>query len=130
MTSPTNLRYTKEHEWARLEDDGTISVGITAHAQDSLGDVVFVELPVIGDDLSEEDKFGVVESVKTVSDLFSPCAGTVIAVNEALENTPELVNTNPYDDGWMVRIQPVASDALDALMDAQSYDAFVAAESN
>ena len=93
MGSPTNLKYTKEHEWARLESDGSITVGITDHAQDSLGDVVFVELPEVGDELANEDKFGVVESVKTVSDLFSPCAGEVVAVNESLEDEPELVNS-------------------------------------
>ena len=130
MSSPSNLRYTKEHEWARLEDDGTVSVGITSHAQDSLGDVVFVELPEVGDELGEEDKFGVVESVKTVSDLFSPCAGTVSAVNDALEDTPELVNSDPYTDGWMVRIKPSNADFLNSLMDADAYDAFVEAESN
>lgn len=130
MGSPTNLKYTKEHEWARLESDGSITVGITDHAQDSLGDVVFVELPEVGDELANEDKFGVVESVKTVSDLFSPCAGEVVAVNESLEDEPELVNSSVYDDGWMVRIQPSDASALDELMDAAAYDAFVEAEAN
>ena len=130
MSSPAGLRYTKEHEWARLEDDGSITVGITSHAQDSLGDVVFVDLPEIGDELDDEDKFGVVESVKTVSDLFSPCAGTIMAVNEALEDTPELVNSDPYDAGWMVRIKPNDANALASLMDAAAYDAFVEAEAN
>ena len=130
MGSPTNLKYTKEHEWARMESDGSITVGITDHAQDSLGDVVFVELPEVGDELANEDKFGVVESVKTVSDLFSPCAGEVVAVNESLQDEPELVNSSAYDDGWMVRIQPSDAAALDELMDASSYDAFVEAEAN
>ena len=130
MGSPTNLKYTKEHEWARLESDGSITVGITDHAQDSLGDVVFVELPEVGDELANEDKFGVVESVKTVSDLFSPCACEVVAVNESLEDEPELVNSSVYDDGWMVRIQPSDASALDELMDAAAYDAFVEAEAN
>ena len=130
MGSPTNLKYTKEHEWARLESDGSITVGITDHAQDSLGDVVFVELPEVGDELANEDKFGVVESVKTVSGLFSPCAGEVVAVNESLEDEPELVNSSVYDDGWMVRIQPSDASALDELMDAAAYDAFVEAEAN
>ena len=128
MGSPANLKYTKEHEWARLESDGSITVGITDHAQDSLGDVVFVELPEVGDELENEDKFGVVESVKTVSDLFSPCAGVVLAVNEALEEQPELVNSSVYDDGWMVRIQPTDAQVMDTLMDANEYDAFVEAE--
>ena len=95
MTSPAELRYTKEHEWARLEDDGTLTVGITDHAQDALGDVVFVELPTVGDTVDVDGKFGVVESVKTVSDLFSPCAGVIEAVNESLDAEPELVNSDP-----------------------------------
>ncbi len=130
MSSPEALKYTKEHEWARLEDDGSLTVGITEHAQDSLGDVVFVELPEVGDELDEEDKFGVVESVKTVSDLFSPCAGTIAAVNEALEDQPELVNSAPYGDGWMVRITLADASVLDGLMDAKAYDAFVDAEAS
>ena len=128
MSSPNELKYTKEHEWARLESDGTLTVGITDHAQDALGDVVFVELPEVGDELAEEDKFGVVESVKTVSDLFSPCAGTVAAVNENLEDQPELVNSSPYSEGWMVRLTVADASVLDGLMDASAYDAFVAAE--
>ena len=130
MGSPANLKYTKEHEWARVEADGTVTVGITDHAQDSLGDVVFVELPEVGDELQHEDKFGVVESVKTVSDLFSPCAGVVVAVNEALEDEPELVNSAVYDEGWMVRIEPADQSFLEELMDADAYDAFVDAEAN
>ena len=128
MGSPSSLKYTKEHEWARLESDGSITVGITEHAQDSLGDVVFVELPEVGDELESEDKFGVVESVKTVSDLFSPCAGVIVAINEALEEEPELVNTAAYEAGWMVRIQPTDANVMDELMDAAAYDAFVEAE--
>ena len=128
MGSPSNLKYTKEHEWARLESDGSITVGITEHAQDSLGDVVFVELPEVGDELESEDKFGVVESVKTVSDLFSPCAGVIVAINEALEDEPELVNSAAYKAGWMVRIQPTDANVMDELMDAAAYDAFVEAE--
>ena len=128
MSSPNELKYTKEHEWARLESDGSLTVGITDHAQDALGDVVFVELPEVGDELAEEDKFGVVESVKTVSDLFSPCAGTVAAVNENLEDQPELVNSSPYSEGWMVRLTVADASVLDGLMDASAYDAFVAAE--
>ena len=130
MGSPANLKYTKEHEWARVEADGSVTVGITDHAQDSLGDVVFVELPQVGDELEHEDKFGVVESVKTVSDLFSPCAGVVVAVNEALEDEPELVNSAVYEAGWMVRIEPNDQSFLDELMDADAYDAFVNAEAN
>lgn len=128
MTSPAELRYTKEHEWARLEDDGTLTVGITDHAQDALGDVVFVELPTVGDTVDVDGKFGVVESVKTVSDLFSPCAGVIDAVNESLDAEPELVNSAPYSEGWMVRIRIEDSAQYETLMDAESYDAFVASE--
>ena len=128
MTSPAELRYTKEHEWARLEDDGTLTVGITDHAQDALGDVVFVELPTVGDTVDVDGKFGVVESVKTVSDLFSPCAGVIEAVNESLDAEPELVNSAPYSGGWMVRIRIEDSAQYESLMDSESYDAFVASE--
>ena len=128
MTSPAELKYTKEHEWARLEDDGTLTVGITDHAQDALGDVVFVELPTVGDTVDVDGKFGVVESVKTVSDLFSPCAGVIEAVNESLDAEPELVNSAPYSGGWMVRIRIEDSAQYESLMDAETYDAFVASE--
>ena len=128
MTSPAELRYTKEHEWARLEDDGTLTVGITDHAQDALGDVVFVELPTVGDTVDVDGKFGVVESVKTVSDLFSPCAGVIEAVNESLDAEPELVNSAPYSGGWMVKIRIEDSAQYESLMDSESYDAFVASE--
>ena len=128
MPSPDNCRYTREHEWARLEADGTVTVGITDHAQDALGDVVFVELPQEGDQVESEDKFGVVESVKTVSDLYSPCSGEVVAVNDALESQPELVNSDALGAGWIVRIKPADPAELDRLMDAESYDSFVAEE--
>ena len=128
MPSPDNCRYTREHEWARLEADGTVTVGITDHAQDALGDVVFVELPQEGDQVESQDKFGVVESVKTVSDLYSPCSGEVVAVNDELESQPELVNSDALGAGWIVRINPTDLAELDALMDAASYDSFVAEE--
>ena len=128
MSSPADLKYTKEHDWARLEDDGTLTVGITDHAQDALGDVVFVELPTVGDEVDVDGKFGVVESVKTVSDLFSPCAGVVDAVNDALDAEPELVNSAPYSDGWMVKIRIEEKAQYESLMDAEAYDAFVASE--
>ena len=128
MSSPAELRYTKEHEWARIEDDGTVTIGITDHAQDALGDVVFVELPPVGEAVENEDKFGVVESVKTVSDLYSPCSGEVVAVNEDLESAPENVNEAPYGGGWMIRIRPTDVSEIEALMDAAAYDAFVEAE--
>ena len=128
MPSPDNCRYTREHEWARLEADGTVTVGITDHAQDALGDVVFVELPQNGDQVESQDKFGVVESVKTVSDLYSPCSGEVVAVNDELESQPELVNSDALGAGWIVRIKPTDLAELDALMDAASYVSFVAEE--
>ncbi|MEE2789756.1 MAG: glycine cleavage system protein GcvH [Myxococcota bacterium] len=128
MSSPANLKYTNDHEWARIEEDGTVTIGITEHAQDALGDVVFVELPEVGDEVEAEGRFGVVESVKTVSDLFAPCEGEVIATNGALEDAPETVNGDPYGDGWMIRLKPADASQLDALMDASAYDAFVAAE--
>ena len=128
MSSPADLRYTEEHEWARAEADGVITVGITNHAQDALGDVVYVELPEVGESVATGDRFGVVESVKTVSDLYSPCAGEVVAVNDALDASPDLVNSSPYEGGWIIRIKLSDSSELDGLMDATAYDAFVAQE--
>lgn len=128
MSSPTDLRYTKEHEWARSGDNGELTIGITNHAQDALGDVVYVELPEVGESVSAGDKFGVVESVKTVSDLYSPCSGEVVAVNEALEDSPEKVNDDCYGEGWIIRIAPANPSELDGLMDSSAYEAFVAEE--
>jgi glycine cleavage system H protein len=119
MTIPDDLRYTKEHEWLRA--DGT--VGITDYAQDQLGDVVFVELPAVGRVLKQGEAFGVVESVKSVSDLYSPVDGTVVAVNEALAKAPELVNQDPYGAGWLVRLD--VSGGSEALLDAAQYRALV-----
>ena len=130
MSSPANLRYTEDHEWARVEADGTITVGITHHAQDALGDVVFVDLPKVGRALDAKGTFGVVESVKTVSDLYAPCAGEVVAVNDALSQTPELVNQDCYGAGWIVRLRPTGTDALAALLDAAAYDAHVGSQSH
>lgn len=130
MSNPTDLRYTKEHEWARAEDDGTLTVGITAYAAEALGDVVYVELPAPGDALAADERFGVVESVKTVSDLFAPCSGEVVAANEALEEAPEKVNEDPFGDGWMIRVRPSDPDAFAGLLDATAYEALLAAESH
>jgi len=130
MSSPSDLRYTEDHEWARLEADGTITVGITHHAQDALGDVVFVDLPKVGRALAPKGTFGVVESVKTVSDLYAPCGGEVVAVNDALAQTPELVNQDCYGQGWIVRIRPTGADALAALLDAAAYDTHVGSQSH
>ena len=128
MSSPANLKYTNDHEWARVEDDGSVTIGITEHAQDALGDVVFVELPEVGETIEAEGRFGVVESVKTVSDLFAPCEGEVIAINSSLEDAPETVNGDPYGDGWMIKMKPANAEQLNELMDATAYDAFVASE--
>jgi len=128
MSSPNELRYTREHEWARVDADGILTIGITDHAQDALGDVVFVELPEIGDSVDAEDKFGVVESVKTVSDLYSPCGGEIVGVNEVLETAPEKVNEDPYGDGWIIRLKLADASDIDALLTAADYDAFVASQ--
>jgi glycine cleavage system H protein len=126
MGSPENLRYTDDHEWARLEADGTITVGITDHAQDALGDVVFVDLPAVGKTLDAKGTFGVVESVKTVSDLYAPCGGEIVAINEGLRDAPEQVNKDAYGQGWIVRIRPAGADALAGLKSAAEYDAYLA----
>ena len=127
MEFPDDLHYTKEHEWLRLEgNDGR--VGITDFAQDALGDVVFVELPAVGATLTQGQTFGVVESNKTVSDLFAPVSGRVTAVNQVLRDEPERVNRDPYGDGWMIRIALSRREEVDALLDAAAYHAFVASE--
>lgn len=125
MSSPKDLRYTKEHEWARAEEDGTVSVGITEHAQQALGDIVYVELPEVGTQVSAGDEFGSVESVKAVSELFSPIDGEIVQINARLEESPEVVNEDPYGQGWIIRVKPSDAGALDELMDAAAYDAFV-----
>jgi glycine cleavage system H protein len=122
---PTDLRYTKDHEWVRLE--GTeATVGITEYAADQLGDIVFVELPEVGGTLSQSAVFGVVESVKAVSDLFAPVSGAVVEANAALAGQPELVNSEPYGAGWMVRITVADSAELEGLLDPAAYDALIA----
>lgn len=126
---PENLRYTKDHEWARKEDDGTIAVGITAHAADQLGDITAVDLPSEGDSLTAGEHFGDIDSVKTVSDLIAPVSGEVVAVNEAVDDSPELVNEAPYADGWLLRIKPSDASQFDGLLDAASYRKLVAEES-
>ena len=126
MEIPDGLRYTDDHEWLRVEG-GEGVVGITAYAAGELGDVVFVELPAVGRKVSESQTFGVIESVKTASDLYSPAAGEVIAVNEALGDRPEPVNDDPYGEGWMVRLRLDDASAADALRDADSYRALVEA---
>lgn len=115
------LKYLPSHEWARVESDGTVTVGISDHAQEALGDVVYVETPEVGTELSAGDEAGVVESVKAASDIFSPVSGEVIAVNEALEEAPETVNASPYDDGWFFRVKPSDLSELDDALDADGY---------
>ncbi|MEM1141934.1 MAG: glycine cleavage system protein GcvH [Pseudomonadota bacterium] len=116
------LRYARSHEWARVEEDGTVTVGISDHAQEALGDVVFVELPEEGTDLAAGDEAGVVESVKAASDIYAPVSGTVIGVNSDLEETPETVNSDPYHDGWFFRLQPQdLGEAEKLLMDSEAY---------
>lgn len=119
---PADLRYAKSHEWVRFEADGTAIIGITHYAQDSLGDITYVQTPRLGAQLAAGDTFGVVESVKAASDLYAPVAGEVLAVNEALDSTPELVNQSPYADGWIMKVKP-ADSATDHLMDAAGYAA-------
>jgi glycine cleavage system H protein len=119
--TPSELKYASSHEWARLEEDGTVTVGITDHAQDALGDVVFVELPEVGATLAAGDEAGVVESVKAASDIYAPVGGEVLAVNEQLEDEPEMVNADPYNDGWFFKLQPGDTDELDGLMSAEDY---------
>jgi glycine cleavage system H protein len=125
--TPADLRYTKSHEWLRTLPDGSIEIGITDHAQQTLGDLVFVEVPESGRALAAGDACAVVESVKAASDVYSPIAGVVTAGNERLATEPELVNSDPYGQGWIMRIKPAAGGATAALLDAGGYDADVAA---
>ncbi|WP_237067597.1 glycine cleavage system protein GcvH [Microbulbifer guangxiensis] len=117
----SELKYLSSHEWARLEEDGTVTVGISDHAQDALGDVVYVELPEVGTTLAAGDEAGVVESVKAASDIYSPVSGEVVAINEDLEDAPETVNGSPYDDGWFFRVKPSDVSELDNMLDADAY---------
>ncbi|MDJ0667277.1 MAG: glycine cleavage system protein GcvH [Desulfobacterales bacterium] len=120
LNLPDDVRYTEDHEWAKQEADG-IKVGITDYAQDQLGDIVFVELPEAGDTFDKGEQFGTLESVKAVSEMFMPISGEVVSVNEALADTPELVNSEPYGGGWMIVFKPSDAGAIDALMDKAAY---------
>lgn len=122
---PGDLLFTKEHEWLRREDDGSVTIGITDHAQSALGDLVYVELPEVGQDVDEAGEMAVVESVKAASDVYAPIGGSIVAVNEDLADDPENINSDPYGDGWIVRIQP--SDAIDegAMMAPHDYQQFI-----
>ena len=124
MNVPESLRYSEDHEWLRTEGDEAV-VGITAYAADELGDVVFVELPDVGRHLAANETFGVIESVKTASDLHVPAAGEVVAVNEDLADAPELVNSEPYDGGWMIRLKLDDAAASEGLLDAEAYRATI-----
>lgn len=126
MSVPSDLRYTRDHEWIRLDGDEAV-IGITAYAAEQLGDVVFVELPEVGRTLAAAATFGVVESVKAVSDLFAPVGGEVVAANGDLADRPELVNGDPYGGGWMVRLRVTDPSETDGLLDADAYDALIAA---
>ncbi|MGB5395779.1 MAG: glycine cleavage system protein GcvH [Gammaproteobacteria bacterium] len=118
---PAELKYTKSHEWVREEDDGTVTIGVTDHAQGLLGDLVFVELPEVGADMAADDACCVVESVKAASDVYMPISGEIVEVNELLTDEPEIINSSPYDDGWIFKVQPSAEQELDELMDADTY---------
>ena len=124
-TVPADLKYAKSHEWLKLESDGTATVGITDYAQSSLGDITFVQLPKVGATLKAGETFGVVESVKAASDLYAPAAGTVIAVNAALDSAPETVNQVPYDGGWMLKLKLADPSAAASLLDATAYSALL-----
>jgi len=125
---PGELRYTKSHEWVRKNDDGTLTIGISDHAQELLGDLVFVDTPDVGSNFDQGEDCAVVESVKAASDVYSPIAGEVTACNEALADAPEVINTDPYGDGWIYSIKPTDASAFDSLMSADEYSAHVAAE--
>jgi len=125
---PGDLKYSKSHEWVRVNDDGTVTVGITDHAQDQLGDMVYIEVPEQGRELEAEEACAVVESVKAASDVYTPLAGTVIEGNGALADSPEAVNQDAYGAGWLMKLKPASSDALKDLMDPDAYQAFIDAE--
>jgi glycine cleavage system H protein len=135
MPSPADLKYTKEHEWVRIDGDPAAgsggasgTIGITDYAQDQLGDIVFVELPEVGATVSYMEKFGEIESVKAVSELFSPISGEVTQVNTALADNPQAVNESPYDEGWMLRIRLTSPREIEALLTADQYDDFIVSE--
>lgn len=121
MQIPDDLRYARNHEWSRAEDDGTVRVGITDFAQDALGDIVYVDLPDVGSTFSAGEAFGEIESTKSVSDVYVPLTGSVVAINDRLSDEPELINAAPYGDGWMIVLQPDDIAALGDLMDAATY---------
>jgi len=121
--TPSNLKYLDSHEWALLGEDGIVTVGITDFAQDQLGDVVYVELPEVGRSVSQKESISVVESVKAASDIYAPVSGTVVAINEALEDAPETINESPYEKGWFFKIKAAEPSELNNLLDGSAYDA-------
>ncbi len=127
MEAPPGLKYSKEHEWVAMEDE-VATVGITDHAQEQLGEIVFIELPAVGDKVSKDDPFGVIESVKAVSDIYAPVSGTVVAINEDLPESPETVNEDPYGDGWLIKIKVSDESDFDDLMDSAEYEEMIAEE--
>ena len=129
MTSPSDRRYIQEHDWVRIEADGTATFGITDYAQDSLGDVVFVELPEPGSEVSQGESFGEIESVKAVSELIAPVSGRIAERNEAAVDAPELVNESPYEEGWLLKVEVTDPAEIDGLMSAEEYDSFLASGS-
>lgn len=122
---PSELRYTQTHEWVRVEDDGMLVVGITEHAQSQLGELVFADLPEVGIRVNAADEVCVVESVKVASDIYSPVTGKIVEINEELEEAPGLINTDPYGDGWLFKIDPVDPEELSDLLDAESYNDYL-----
>jgi glycine cleavage system H protein len=127
MDIPQGLKYSKEHEWVSCEES-VATVGVTDHAQDQLGEIVYIELPAVGDKISKDDPFGVIESVKAVSDIFAPVTGTVVEINEDLPESPETVNEDPYGDGWLIKVRMSDPADLDDLMDNEEYAELVAQE--
>jgi len=125
MSTPKDLRYSEEHEWVKLED-GKVRIGISHFAQSELGDIVFVELPQVGDEIKTDDPFGSVESVKTVSELYAPISGTVVEVNADLEDSPEFVNESPYEKAWMIVVEPADASEIENLMTAEQYEKLIA----
>ena len=127
MEIPAGLKYSKEHEWVATEET-LATIGITDYAQDQLGEIVYVELPAVGDKISKDDAFGVVESVKAVSDIYAPVSGTVVEVNQELPESPEMINEDPYGDGWLVKVKVSDATELDDLLDNDEYEELVVAE--
>jgi glycine cleavage system H protein len=123
LDTPASLRYTDSHEWVRTDPDGCVTIGITEHAQDQLGELVYVELPAVGRSLAQGEACAVVESTKAASDVYAPLAGEVVEVNGALADAPQSINSSPYQDGWLIRLRPSDSSQIDSLLSAEAYQA-------